>query len=89
MAVYVDNMMAGYGRMKMCHMMADSEEELHKMADKIGVARRWHQKPGLYTSHYDVCMSKRKAAIAAGAKAITTREAASLLLKKRKLMLGK
>ena len=37
MAVYVDNMQVGFGRMKMCHMIADSQKELLEMCDKIGV----------------------------------------------------
>lgn len=54
MAIYVDDMKAGYGRMVMCHMLADSEDELHAMADRIGVARRWHQRPGTPFSHLRV-----------------------------------
>lgn len=68
--VYVDNMRAKYGRMIMCHMLADTEDELHTMANKIGVARRWYQR-----CHYDICLAKRKLAIAAGAIEITMREA--------------
>lgn len=75
MSVYVDDMfdlpMGRYRRMKMSHMIADTEDELHAMADTIGVARRWHQ-----GDHYDVCMSKRKLAIAAGAVPVTLRELA-------------
>ena len=41
--VYVDDYNAPYGRMTMCHMMADTLEELHAMADKIGIARKWFQ----------------------------------------------
>lgn len=83
MTVYVDDMMAGYGRMKMCHMLADSDAELHAMADKIGVARRWHQKPGTPQSHYDICLSKRAAAVRYGAQEITRREAGQIVRKKR------
>lgn len=74
MAVYVDDMRARFGRLVMCHMIADTEAELHAMADKIGVARRWHQKPGTAQSHYDICLSKRALAVAAGAKETTWRE---------------
>lgn len=67
MAVYVDNMRAKFGRMVMCHMLADTDEELHAMADKIGVDRKWHQAPGTYKSHYDIALSKRALAVENGA----------------------
>lgn len=74
MSVYVDDMQAPFGRMIMCHMMADSREELLAMADKIGVARRWIQHPGRPTEHFDICQSKRARAIRAGAIPVTQRE---------------
>lgn len=41
--VYVDDMRAPYRMMVMCHMVADTPEELHAMAGHIGVARKWYQ----------------------------------------------
>ena len=82
MAVYVDNMRARYGRMVMCHMLADTEDELLEMADRIGVSRRWHQKPGTARSHFDICLSKRAKAVEAGAIEITMKEAARITLQR-------
>ena len=69
--VYVDDMRAQYGRMVMCHMVADTLDELHAMADKIGVSRRWFQNKSGHP-HYDIALSKRKLAIQFGAQKITT-----------------
>lgn len=86
MAIYVDDMQAGYGRMKMCHMVADTDEELHTMAAKIGVDRRWHQKPGTPQSHYDICLSKRALAVRLGAQEITQRETGMIVRRKREAL---
>lgn len=71
MTVYVDNAKHGYGRMIMCHMFSPDLTELHRMADHIGVARRWFQNPQTMPKvswpHYDIARSKRSLAIAAGA----------------------
>lgn len=45
MPVFVDTMRHPFGRMIMCHMFADTDAELHEMARRIGIARRWHQRP--------------------------------------------
>ena len=74
MTVYVDDMRAEYGRMIMCHMIADSREEIDSMADRIGVARRWIQRPGERLEHYDISLGKRQLAIQHGAVEITQRE---------------
>lgn len=75
MAVYVDNMRAPYGRMIMCHLVADTLEELHAMADRIDVARRWYQGPPVTRwPHYDIALSKRALAVAAGALEVDRRE---------------
>lgn len=74
MAVYVDDMKAKYGRMVMCHMIADTTEELLAMADKIGVHRRWIQRAGTPYEHFDVALSSRAKAVEAGAIEITQME---------------
>ena len=83
MSVYVDNMEAPFGRMIMCHMIADSREELDAMADKIGVARKWIQKAGTEYEHYDICKAKKLLALQAGAKEITQHDLALKFREKR------
>lgn len=52
----------------MCHMIADGPDELHAMADRIGVARRWFQAPPKASFwHYDIAKSKRAHAVQLGA----------------------
>jgi len=84
MTVFVDNMRARFGRMVMCHMIADTEDELVAMADRIGVARRWHQYPGTMRSHFDIALTKRAAAVKAGALEITQRELGEKLRERRR-----
>lgn len=84
MTVYVDDMKAAYGRMVMCHMLADTDDELHAMADRIGVARRWWQSPAKTSgSHYDIALSKRALAVEAGAVEITWRQAGAMNIRRR------
>lgn len=63
MAVYIDDMFAKYRGMLMCHMIADSNEELLNMVDNIGVQRKYLQCAGTYKEHFDICSSKRELAI--------------------------
>ena len=67
----------------MCHMVADSREELLAMADQIGVARNWIQHAGPPHEHFDISLSNRELALAAGAKEITRRELGLLLRDRR------
>ena len=83
MSVYVDSMRAPLGRMVMCHMLADTSAELHAMADRIGVARRWCQHAGTPREHYDISLGKRALAVEAGAIEIGPRELGALLRKRR------
>lgn len=65
MPVYVGPSLYRYGRMVMCHMVADSLDELHEMAERIGL-RKWFQDKARYP-HYDVSKSKRAMAVYFGA----------------------
>lgn len=85
--VYVDDPIWPLGRMIMCHMLADSKEELLAMVDRIGVQRKWIQNEGTPTEHFDVCRSKRSLAIQCGAKAITRKEFVEIVREKRRKFL--
>jgi hypothetical protein len=65
-SVYVDRAANGFGRMIMCHMIADTPAELRAMAVRIGVAVKWFQAESSMP-HFDICKSKRQLALAAGA----------------------
>lgn len=77
MSVYVDDMyrfpMGQFGRLKMSHMIADTDDELHAMADRIGVARKWYQ-----GDHYDIAISKRTLAVQYGAVEVTLKQLACM-----------
>lgn len=82
--VYVDNMKASFRGMKMCHMIADTTEELLAMAKKIGVESKWIQCPDSTKEHFDICMSARAKAVASGAKEITWKEAGNMIIERNK-----
>jgi hypothetical protein len=68
MTVYVDAVRHAFGRMVMCHMWADSLDELLAMADRIGVQRKWLQQPPKASwTHFDISLRKKEEAIRAGA----------------------
>ena len=53
-------------------MIADTPDELHAMADKIGVARKWFQCMASFP-HYDIAQSKRALAVQYGAVELQSR----------------
>lgn len=76
MTVYVDDVRNNFGRMVMCHMWADTLEELLDMADTIGVQRKWIQGHSTLSFgkhreaswvHFDIALSKKDLALRAGA----------------------
>ncbi|MGE0852268.1 MAG: DUF4031 domain-containing protein [Hyphomicrobiaceae bacterium] len=78
MTVYVDDMRARHGQHILCHMIADSEEELHAMAERIGMERRRYQ-----GDHYDIPLAQKGLALAAGAREIRQRQLACMVWLKR------
>lgn len=69
-----------------CHLIADTEDELHEFAQRIGLRRSWFQVPkfagkpckpdsrAAQNWHYDVTESRRAAAVRLGAVEVTQRE---------------
>lgn len=84
MTVYVDPAVWPFGRMLMCHMIADSREELFEMVDKIGVRREWIQQPGTPDEHFDISKGKRALAIKHGAVPVDARQMLKLIKAKRR-----
>lgn len=82
MTVYVDDMhrypLGRFQRMKMSHLIADSNDELHAFADSIGLKREWFQQ-----DHYDVSLTKRREAVQKGAVEVTLR-VLSLMARERR-----
>jgi hypothetical protein len=83
MAVYIDDFNAKFGRMIMCHLMADTTEELLEMVDKIGVQRKWIQCEGEPKEHFDISLAKKKLAIQHGAIEMNARKLVELIQQKK------
>lgn len=82
--VYVDNYNRQFGRMKMCHMIADTPEELREMAQRIGCRPRWLQHPGTAKEHYDVPLFRKAMALSLGAQEVGYRELAAMVAKRKR-----
>lgn len=76
MTLYVDDVRHSFGRMVMCHMWADTLEELLEAADAVGVQRKWIQgHPTLSFGkhrnaswvHFDISLGVKAKALAMGA----------------------
>lgn len=84
--IYIDDMykypMGEFRRggrlMKMSHLIADTDAELHRLAQLIGIQRRWHQ-----GDHYDVSLQYRGKAINMGAVEITLRQCSTMTMLRR------
>jgi hypothetical protein len=66
MAVYVDNELIPWRGQVWCHLVADTPDELHRFARKLGLKPSWFQVDSVYP-HYDVTASIREKALQLGA----------------------
>ncbi len=84
MTVYVDKL-RNYGAAgTWCHMWSDDLDELHSMAEAIGLQSRWFQHKKAEFLHYDLRMSKRMLAIEHGAVEATDIELVTMVRAKRR-----
>jgi len=79
MTVYVDNLIQWPTKIRCfkagsCHLEADTLEELHAFAAKLGLRRSWFQEH-IMGDHYDLTPAKRALAIKLGAVEQTRLEA--------------
>ncbi len=87
MAVYVDSMRGcisnkNWKWKQCCHLVADTEKELHQFAKILYLKRSWFQNKT--TPHYDLTVGKRKLAIAKGAIAISDKKLVEMIRKYRR-----
>jgi hypothetical protein len=70
MSVYVDSAIHHMRGQLMCHMFSPDLAELHAMADRLGMERRWFQDPATMRvswPHYDIEEDRRSLALDLGA----------------------
>lgn len=93
MAVYVDEIRdwtliartRGLRHTHWCHLTADTEEELHTFAARLGLRRSWFQKKSDrdYRWHYDITPNKRAQAVRMGAQEVDRRFVGQLVIRRR------
>lgn len=72
--VYVDDATWPWRGQLWCHLLADSNDELHEFAARLGLRRSWFQGVSRFP-HYDLTANKRAQAIRLGAQAMDVRAA--------------
>jgi uncharacterized protein DUF4031 len=83
---YVDSVQpypeAGLRFREYCHLLADTREELHEMAQGVGMPRRAFQDHP-WRWHYDLPAPLRERAIELGARPVTMHEVGTMLRQRR------
>lgn len=86
MTVYVDDPIWPFRDMMMCHMVADTLDELHAMAADIGMRREWFQDaPKASHPHYDLNEQRRALALERGAVYVPVKVLARAVIARRKV----
>lgn len=67
---------------KSCHLAADTLEELHACAKRLGLLREWFQ--CLPYPHYDLTPAKRTLAVKLGAKELSNRRFVQSIRKEKR-----
>lgn len=87
MTCYVDALVsypdAGFRYTEFCHLLADDRAELHQMADRLGVPRRFFQDHP-WRWHYDLPAHVRAEAVGLGAQEVSMRTVGALLRARRR-----
>lgn len=73
MTVYIDSANIAFRGMIMCHMIADNLDELHFMANAIGMKKEWFQGDASFP-HYDVPLFRKKKALELGTIEVNRKE---------------
>ena len=86
MSCYVDTVRSypgtGLRFTEFCHLLADTPDELHAMADALGIPRRFYQEHP-WRWHHDLPSHLRPSAVALGAHEMTMHEVGALLRARR------
>ena len=85
MSVYIDEAYFPIGSVKMCHLIADSEKELHKFVALLGIDKRFYKVSSItpWRNHYELSVTQRRLAVKHGAIEVTNSQMGRLLKIKR------
>ena len=91
MACYVDAVRsypdAGLRHRDFCHLLADTRDELHAMAEALGIPRRFFQDHPVRW-HHDLPAPLRPRAVALGAREVSRAEVVAMLRARRAALAG-